>query len=346
MAAVKYFDYRYLDDVSRKACIQLFRNRGWTLPPALINSVENHGAAEELTLFQAIDYALSDPELQNLADPTRTEQALSHAISYWGLEYPVGHIKVRQIKEYMQNRKKEGAAAATVNRERSALSKMFGILMQADYLDRNPVKETLPADGRDGQRDAYISLADFERIIEACSPWTRSIFQTLYYTGMRRGEALNLTWNQVNLPGRMIVLGHAQTKERRGKRVPVHKLLVPILEEIKTRNSSDNDQIFLNDKGGPPYGSSLTRVWRTAVKACGFDPRPTVHDLRHTWKTNAMRSGVHPAIADMIVGHGNRKKDIQSLYLSVSDADLLEAIDKMTFDHGETKIWVMERGKE
>ncbi|MFC1833832.1 hypothetical protein ACFL2Q_03740 [Thermodesulfobacteriota bacterium] len=57
-----------------------------------------------------------------------------------------------------------------------------------------------------------------------------------------------------------------------------------------------------------------------------------------------MRSGVHPAIADMIVGHGNRKKDIQSLYLTISDADLLAAIDAMEFDTGETEIWVTERG--
>jgi len=57
-----------------------------------------------------------------------------------------------------------------------------------------------------------------------------------------------------------------------------------------------------------------------------------------------MRSGVHPAIADMIVGHGNRKKDVQSLYLTVSDADLVDAIDRMKFDKGETEIWVTERG--
>lgn len=57
-----------------------------------------------------------------------------------------------------------------------------------------------------------------------------------------------------------------------------------------------------------------------------------------------MRSRVHQGVADIIIGHGNRKKDIQSLYLSVSDADLLEAIDKMGFDHGETEIWVTERG--
>ena len=51
-----------------------------------------------------------------------------------------------------------------------------------------------------------------------------------------------------------------------------------------------------------------------------------------------MRSGVHPVIADMIVGHGNRKKDLKSLYISVSDADLLDAIDRMRFDFGDTDI--------
>jgi len=53
-----------------------------------------------------------------------------------------------------------------------------------------------------------------------------------------------------------------------------------------------------------------------------------------------MRSGVHPLIADAIVGHGDRKKTVQSLYLSISDAGLLSAIDRMTFDKGDTEIFV------
>ena len=60
--------------------------------------------------------------------------------------------------------------------------------------------------------------------------------------------------------------------------------------------------------------------------------------------TDAMRSRVHPAVAEMIIGHGNGKKDVQSLYLSVSDADPPAAIDKMEFDRGETEIWVTEGG--
>jgi hypothetical protein len=51
-------------------------------------------------------------------------------------------------------------------------------------------------------------------------------------------------------------------------------------------------------------------------------------------------AGVHPFIADAIVGQGDRKKTAQSLQLSISDAGLLSAIDRMTFDKGDTEIFV------
>jgi hypothetical protein len=40
------------------------------------------------------------------------------------------------------------------------------------------------------------------------------------------------------------------------------------------------------------------------------------------------------------VGHGDRKKNVQSLYLSVNDADLPGARDRIRFDKGETEILV------
>jgi len=78
------------------------------------------------------------------------------------------------------------------------------------------------------------------------------------------------------------------------------------------------------------------------VKAVGFDPKPTVHDLRHCWHTNFVRSGIHPAIADAIHGNGDKKKSLQSLSMIISDDDLVRAIYMMRFDIGETEIWVMK----
>lgn len=76
------------------------------------------------------------------------------------------------------------------------------------------------------------------------------------------------------------------------------------------------------------------------MTAVGFNPKPTVHDLRHCWHTNSVRSGVHLAIADAILGHGDKKKSLQSLYLTLSDDNLMKAIDIMKFDIRETKIRV------
>ena len=341
MAAVKYMDYRYLDDYSRRVCIQLFNNRGWTLPPALITSVGNHGSAKELTLIEAIDYCLTDPEVTTLTDPTRHEQSFAHVLAYWGAEFPVKEIKVRQIKEYMLKRKKEGASGSTINKERGALSKMFKVLIQAEHLDRNPVKDTGPADERDGQRDVYISFDDFRGLMNFCPIWAQNIFWTLYLSGMRRGEVLSLNWEDVNLETRIIRLNSSQTKERRPKRVPIHKLLVPIL--LKTRKIlSLSGRVFLTEKGRSPHEDSLKLPWRRALDAIGVQPRPRIHDLRHTWLTNAMRSRLYPLIVDSIVGHGDRKKDMRSLYVSINDDDLVCEIDRLEFDQGETEIWIQK----
>ena len=83
----------------------------------------------------------------------------------------------------------------------------------------------------------------------------------------------------------------------------------------------------------------MKKPWREALEGIELDPIPRIYDLRHCWKTNAMQSGLHPLIADAIVCHRDRKKDVKSLYLSVNDEDLVREIDWLTFDHGKTEIW-------
>ncbi|MDQ7781940.1 MAG: hypothetical protein RDU20_03610 [Desulfomonilaceae bacterium] len=53
-----------------------------------------------------------------------------------------------------------------------------------------------------------------------------------------------------------------------------------------------------------------------------------------------MRSRVYPHIADAILGHGDKKKSFQSLYLTLSDDDLIEAIDMMEIHIGKAGVRV------
>ncbi len=50
--------------------------------------------------------------------------------------------------------------------------------------------------------------------------------------------------------------------------------------------------------------------------------------------------GVHPAIADVILAHGDKKKSLQSLHMTISDDDPIRAIYAAKLDIGETEMRV------
>ena len=50
-------------------------------------------------------------------------------------------------------------------------------------------------------------------------------------------------------------------------------------------------------------------------------------------------------IAETIMGHTLKGKNVSDRYGRISDEELISAIDQMTFDHGETEIFVARRQK-
>ncbi len=92
---------------------------------------------------------------------------------------------------------------------------------------------------------------------------------------------------------------------------------------------------------------SFKNCWPRACESLGLDdPLPRLHDLRATWRTNARRSGMRYDIEMNIMGHSSRMKSVHERYGRISDQELVEAIDQMTFDNGETEILVCCRDKK
>ena len=333
-------DYRALDPEARRACMQLFKNQGWQLPPDL--SGENP-VTDELTMWRAVELCLKYPEIRNSSTRERLEQCFVHLVKHFGKHRPVKEIWIPHIKEYQIERVSQGAAAGTVNREKSTLSKMFQVLIELRHLDVNPARLVKPLSEKSYKRQAYVSHDDFQRILVELPEWYRPIAQAAYYTGMRRGEILGLTWKRVNLRKRMIHLGPDDVKERQWKRVPIHWDLVPILESVRSGQVVGLDSVFLHNGQPVTEPMQVRWCWDRRVARLGFDNPPRFHDLRHTWKTNARRSGMHPEIERAIMGHSQRGKSVHEGYGFISDEELVRAIDGMTFDHGETQILVAGR---
>jgi len=340
-------DYRGLDSVARATCVRLFQNKGWKIPPDLHPDATH--PEDELTLWRAVELFGKDPEIKGCKELWRYEIALFHVVDYFGKDKLLKDIWVTGLKAYQVERRTQGAAPATVNRELSSLSKLFGVMIEMKLVDTSPVALVKRLSTKSSEREVYISHSDVQLIAGHCPAWFQDLIWMAYYTGMRRGEITNLRRHQVNLTKRIITLSPVETKEGAWKRVPLRRELVPLLENAMRIQSPASDLLFLvrDGKGVRPAGrDTLKNPWRRAIEAMPpevlkrWRAKPVYHDLRATWRTNARRSGMREDLEKEIMGHETRCKTVHERYGRISDKELMDAIDGMTFDNGDTEILV------
>jgi integrase len=145
-------------------------------------------------------------------------------------------------------------------------------------------------------------------------------------TGMRKGEALALSWDQVDLDvgvlrvaatisrigGRLVITEPKTMRSRRT--VPLNAAVVAMLrkhkagqaaERLRAANQWQNSGlVFTTELGGPVDPRNLLRVVEVASKAAKIDG-VGVHTLRHSAAVAWLESGVHiKAVADLL-GHSS-----------------------------------------
>jgi integrase len=361
-AALRSGDFRRLDDLERTLCEQLLSlsgaviiepdesssKRAPTRPETESEKIEQ----DDLTLWDAVEIMMKSPVVAGSPNCDRHQQVLAdHIIPYFGPGRLIKNIWIPEIERYLAHRRSEGAAGSTIGKDRSALSILFRELVKHRRIEANPMEFVGPVDESDGEREVYVSKNDFEAIVARCPHWVQAIVLCLYMTGMRANEALVLTPEHMDLEKRIIRLRKDETKERRGKRVPIHKLLVPVFEELMEGKAPDAS-LFMSSRHGAARIDSVRKPWKAAIEKLIWEREKTnqeisknlrhvtVKDLRHVWITNAMRSQVPDIVREAIVGHSLKKKTIEARYITVSDKDLVDAIDRMTFDHGKTDIHI------
>jgi integrase len=340
-----------LTRISKAWVIRTHENKGWSLPSELARPLPG----EDLTLMQAITaYLEADPRHRSERNLSVIDRLVEHFTDNPRLK----DIRVPQVREYRRARQAK-VENGTVNRELSVLSGVMRLQVELENLDFNPCTmiKRLP----ENQRDTYLSWKDFSGLLQH-SGWIRDILVMMYYTGMRFGEVVNLKWEMCKPERRMLVLPPDVTKEGkserkvrlRPKRVPLRKEPFELLENL--RRGDDGKIVraigLVFTYGGrykkhrgtqsePVDRFMVRKAWDKAIEATGLNGLQR-RDLRHTWKTNAQRSGMDPAVRNLIVGHSG-ERSVQDRYIRISDQVLLDAMDSMTFDHGWTELDLAEK---
>ena len=290
-------------------------------PPAIDQDARQPTARPPIvTLRTLIDAYLQEYEVRqfriNIA-----RCRVAHLRAYFGDDCPATGITTYRIRQYQLARRHSGGAPATINRETSALTRMFRIVTEWGWLDVGPV---LPSRLRESApRQGFFEHEEYRAVRRHLPAAFQDVLDFAYYSGWRKHEILDLSWTEVDLVGGVVRLAPGRSKTGVGRVLPLSKPLLAVLRRRRAKGHTNHDQVFGRD-------GITVRVWRTAFRrACNEAGLPgrILHDCRRTAARNLVRAGVPERVAMSLTGHKTRC--VFDRYNIVNERELFSAGEQL-----------------
>jgi len=213
---------------------------------------------------------------------------------------------------------------STVNRYLAALSKAFTIcIREYGLLKENPVLLiTRPSESKG--RERYLTLDEINRLLDVCrysrSPHLYPVVVFALATGARRGEILNLKWENLNGSNATF----RDTKNGESRTISLTPHLLDILKTERTRRITFSIYIFPSQDGAQP--ADITCAWKEAVKKANLT-NIRFHDLRHTAASHLAMNGASTLEIAAILGH--KTLAMVKRYSHFSDSATAKVLQRM-----------------
>jgi len=129
---------------------------------------------------------------------------------------------------------------------------------------------------------------------------------------MRKGEILNLRWQDIDLVNRFIHVETSKSGKRRD--IPMNVLLTETLKSSKIEFDRTQDEYVFCDNSGKPF-TRLDRSFKTALRRAGIR-NFRFHDCRHDFASYWMMNGGDIYTLSKILGHSTVKVTERYAHLS------------------------------
>lgn len=153
----------------------------------------------------------------------------------------------------------------------------------------------------------------------------RDYFLLLLFTGLRRQEAIELTWDRVDFKAKTITI--ADTKNRQSHVLPLSDFLLQLFENRKAE-SFDSAFVFPGN-GKTGYNVEPRKVMKKIIEQSGVTF--TLHDLRRTFITIAESLDIPAYALKRLLNH-KMTQDVTAGYIVMDVERLRVPMQKIT-DH-------------
>ena len=279
-------------------------------------------AAKDLLTDYTINGKKSAKNLENTI--------IDGALDPWFRGRRMAALTTSDIRAYVADRQANGYANATINRELSALKRMFTLAIQAGKLLQRP---HIPMLAEHNIRTGFFERSQFEAVRDRLPSTYQAIVTIAYYTGWRvNSEILTLAWHQIDRTACVIRLEPGTTKNHDGRMFTYGEIVEvkAAIDGLWARHEALEragiiSPLVVCRRHGQAIQTFWKR-WKTATAAAGC-PGRLLHDFRRTAVRNLNRAGVPETVAMKISGHKTRS--VFDRYDITSEEDLADASRKL-----------------
>ncbi len=301
----------------------------------------DRSAGQRTTLKELIELYLNEVtdkrpgEASRIAERSRLERFLrdeaelcAHAVANLTPDH-FEHYRDRRLSQPLGNGKT--IAPGTVRRELTLLKRVIDFRKRRLGLVVNPVNtEDVARPTVNDERDVRLSKEEIARLLDACTSarnaWLRPFVELGFETGARRGSLLSLKWEDVDLPGRTILLRGVKNSRNPDKIIDHTVALSPRAIAILKALPRDGDGAVF-----PISPNAFRLAFNRARTKAGLE-HFRFHDTRHERVSTLIEAGWSDTAVMALSGH----KDPKSLkrYANLRSDHLADELAKLSKGRG------------
>ncbi|MBI2546384.1 tyrosine-type recombinase/integrase [Candidatus Woesearchaeota archaeon] len=148
----------------------------------------------------------------------------------------------------------------------------------------------------------------------------RLVLMSLYYTGIRLSELVNLEWEDIDFKRDIIHL-----KTAKGGKERIIFLHGKLKEFIEYFNLKREGLALVSNLGRKYNKRSIQMIVKNAAKRAGIRKRVTPHTFRHSFATHLLEAGADIRHIQKLLGHSNLQTT--QIYTHVANRDIKKLAD-------------------
>lgn len=230
-----------------------------------------------------------------------------------------------RIRAALRDRAATGVSVRRVNRYAEIIRAVLRAAARWGWIQRPPTIRLAP---RPPRRVRFLTVDQARTLIQELPEHLAALVAFSLETGLRKSNALSLTWSQVDLTIPAAWIHADQAKARRAIPVPLSPVAVAVLESQRGRHAT-----WCFTYKGQRIRQCNTAAWRKALKRAGIEDFRW-HDLRHTWASWHAQHGTPLHVLQELGGW--RTADMVRVYAHLSTRHLRQyVLDLHQHTHGK-----------